>query len=501
METFSADHTKSHNHEQVLCDYEHTSWKPFLRQIVITTAMWTCYFTYGLFVGTPTVLVAYVRREANSTDAVSKEMASWLSSAFGYSATPWVVILPIVMHFYGSKKPFIFITLSSILSIIVFVTSQSMEQVIISETLLGPLIASNVTLSSLVLTEYTSPKYRGLFLTLKSASFFWGIWVANAVGTFFHWKNMAIIGILCMAYNLVTVYFWCESPYWLARQGRFAECTDVIYWLKGNNVQSQEELKHLIRKYKDRLRVSSERQNQVKRYILSTHKTLFCKEIYKPLLISLLVMELYYICGKFICSVYAIDIFKRISGEDAAYRNMLILDGVTVLSMYIGCYLTKISKRRILLFASTSCGIFFLFIMIIYLYLIKLDIILENSYVSLALLSAYSLSVCCGPIIMATSIAAELIPLKVRGTSLCINAFCSKITVSTFLKLSPYMFESWGMHGTFLFYAIGTLIVLVLLYVYLPETKDKTLQEIVDSMNPLKSGDNVEMKELVDMKN
>ncbi|XP_063826982.1 uncharacterized protein LOC135076445 isoform X2 [Ostrinia nubilalis] len=58
----------------------------------------------GLSFGSPTVAVAQLRARANSTDAVSREMGSWIASASGFVAIPTVVISVIVVHHFGRKK-------------------------------------------------------------------------------------------------------------------------------------------------------------------------------------------------------------------------------------------------------------------------------------------------------------------------------------------------------------------------------------------------------------
>lgn len=46
------------------------------------------------------------------------------------------------------------------------------------------------------------------------------------------------------------------------------------------------------------------------------------------------------------------------------------------------------------------------------------------------------------------------------------------------IKLSPYFFKAIGLHGSFLFYGISLYIFIGLLYIYFPNTKDKTILEV-----------------------
>lgn len=62
--------------------------------------------------------------------------------------------------------------------------------------------------------------------------------------------------------------------------------------------------------------------------------------------------------------------------------------------------------------------------------------------------------------------------------------------MATILKISPYIFKMFGLHGAFLFYGMSASLFAILLYKYLPESKDKTLQEIEHYFKePLKQND------------
>lgn len=468
------------------------SWKPFYRQLLVCTSIWTAYFIYGLIVGAPTVFIPQIRDEANSTEIITDEMASWLSSVFNFSGFPWVIVLSICTKYLGRKLPFIIAAIDTLLAFTVFFFSTSVMQILISEVMQGLFSASLILLSVMVLTEYTSPRYRGVFLTLKLATMYWGVWVSNAIGTFFHWRKVGLLGIICSGYILLTLFVWPESPYWLASKGRYKECARAHRWLKGCDEESEKELDNLIKTQKEYLRNNSTPLTTCER-IKDTISFIKSKEFYKPTVLALLTACLAIASGKLIYTVYALDIIKKITKEKrTAYLGMLILDGVTVLSMYFGCAISNYFKRKSFLLVTSSIGILFLFALSLYLYLIKFSIINENKYASIILLTAFSLAISSGPLIMSTSIYGELIPLRSRNLSVCIIAIAGKLLLGTFLKIAPSLFKVFELQGAFLFFGILSLVITVLLYKYLPETKDKTLQEIADAIKGTKARSSAE---------
>ena len=415
------------------------------------------------------------------------------AATFSYSGLPWVIILPTLVALVGRKIAHSVVCVFSFIGFVIFYNSKDVYTILISEVFQGAVTASYLTISLAIITEYSSSKYRGLFLTIKSATFFWGVLSANIIGTFFHWRNIALFGLVCSLYSLVTLFFWPESPLWLATKGRFDECAKAHRWLKGSNTISEKELEKLIADHQnDRRKIS------VRNKVMQSIKVFGKKEFYKPVLFSILLMALYLFSGKLVCTVYALEILKKITNnESTSYAGMLILDAVTVTTMYVGCALSRAFKRRSLLLTSTSIAIAFLLTLSLYLYLVKLSVIPENKYVSIPLLICYSIAISCGPMILSTSICGELISLECRSLSMVAIALSFKIMYGTFLKVIPYGFKGFGMHGTFLLFALSSSVCLVLIYFFLPETKDKSLQEISDNIKGLKPVE--EAKELLPM--
>ncbi|KAL0803302.1 hypothetical protein ABMA28_017212 [Loxostege sticticalis] len=472
MSTKNHEYTKIENPEAGLHERNNKSRKYFLRQLFISSGLWTPFFSVGLCMGTPTVYVPQARREANSTDAVSAEMASWLSSAFGYAAIPAVFLLAYLTVRIGRKRTFNIVSLNMVLVATSYYLSTTPTHILITEILQGIPHACSVSTSIIALVEYTSPENRGLMLTIKSATVFWGIWVANAIGAYTNWRYICAVSYINAFYS-ITSFFWPESPVWLASTGRFDECRKSYRWLRGWCEASEKELDELIKMQKDKLKIEQPKSFK------SIFRFLSVKEFYKPIVLASLMIVIYHLSGKQVFTMYVIDIIKKITNsESTAYNGMLILDGVSISSMYTGCILARFLRRRVMLFVFAPLAVLFLFIMSLYLYLVSLTVLIENKYISMFLLVGFSIAIGLGPMILATSLYGELIPTNYKGQSVLIISLIFTIIQSTVLKTSPYGFIVLGMHGMILFYGISVSVCLVVLYKYLPETKDKTLLEI-----------------------
>ncbi|XP_068624456.1 facilitated trehalose transporter Tret1-like, partial [Battus philenor] len=393
------------------------SWIFLSRQILISTGVWANFFTLGLCLGSPTVIVPQLRREANSTEILSEDIVSWLSSSYNYSGTVLVVVLTILPRYMGRKKCFLLISIAAMVGFILMYLSKTMVHLLISAIINGVLMGSHNTISIIIITEYSSSQYRGLFLTIKSASFLWGVWVANIIGTFIHWKYIALVGCVLTAYILLTTLIWPESPLWLASKGRFDECAVSHHWLKGHNRLSEKELDDIVNFYKEHKPSSDDKIKIEIGKMFKGYIDMFCeKSFYKPFLLSALINLLYNSLGKMTCTVYAFDILRTImNSESAAYTGMLILDGVTIIGAYIGSGVSKFVRRRSLMLVTTSTGILFLYLLSLYIYLVNENgkgnttILLRQLLVCSALWSCYFLmGLCLGaPTVIIPQLRAE----------------------------------------------------------------------------------------------
>ncbi|XP_034828837.2 galactose-proton symporter-like [Maniola hyperantus] len=474
-----------------------SAWIYLIRQIFICSGVASYFFLQGLFFGAPTVYIPQIRKEANSTDIIGMEMVSWLYSISSYGSLIWSIMIPLIAEGFGRKVPFIIAWVNTMVCVLLFYCSTSVTELLVSALLLGILPSVLIAMSIMILTEYTSPRYRGVLITFKGATFYWGIWVSNAIGTFFHWKNIGILIFICCIYN-ISILFWPESPFWLASKGNFVECAKWHRWLKGEDKDSEEELMQLLTLQKELKRKQEGQKNKLKVRIVKQYNIMKAKRFYKPFIFAILTICLYHFSGKMACAGYVLDIIKTITvSESTAYEGMLVLDGVTVFGMYIGVCLNKFLKRRTLFLGSSTIGVTFLFILSLYLYLVHLNVVAEKKYLTLFLLTGFSVSISCGPMIMSMCFCSELTPLKGRILFLCLFTLFSNILMGSTLKSFPYILKYFDSYGTFLFFALMSSMFICILYKVLPETKDRTIQDIEKSF----IDDNVLKKYDVPLKN
>jgi MFS family permease len=95
--------------------------------------------------------------------------------------------------------------------------------------------------------------------------------------------------------------------------------------------------------------------------------------------------------------------------------------------------------------------------------------------ISILLFIAFFAS-CIGPVFW--TLVSEIFPNRIRGKAVAFATFTNWIFNFLVVLLFPHFLASVGGVVTFLFLALMSLLQLLFTYIYLPETKGKSLEEI-----------------------
>ncbi|XP_073960857.1 facilitated trehalose transporter Tret1-like [Choristoneura fumiferana] len=450
-------------------------WKiPAVRQTFVICGPMALIFSAGVFMGTATVMLPQLKKD-DSDIYVSEPMSAWLYSVNGFGSVPAALTIPYLSQRKGYKFSFKIICLPLIIAYILQFFATNAVHLLIAALCQGVTMGGNVTLGIIAITEYAEPRLRSLFLVLKGATFFWGIWVANTIGTFAYWRNIPLLGIWPALIAFFSCIVWPDGPYWLASVGRIEECKKSFEWLRGTGNYT-DELSSII----NNQTIKPDKNNIMKKNLLSTIKNaIVLRQFYMPLAVNFVLYCLFQFSGKMVMTVYALIIIEDITkSESTAYAGMLIIDGVTILGMYIGSYISMKVRRRNMLLITSAITILFLYALCLYLSLVAYEVVTQNDIISLTLLVLYSFAVSWGPMNLANTFTSEIAPMRFKTFIVSVSSCAFWGLQTANLRLAPILLANVGMHGSFGIYGTFTLISLIYLYKYLPETNNKTLQEL-----------------------
>ncbi|KAM3959902.1 facilitated trehalose transporter Tret1-like [Aphomia sociella] len=453
---------------------------PVIHQVWTVSGVLLNMVGQGMVLSFPSCLLPALQSE-NSTIKADLYITSWLSSSVGLAGIPGFLMSSYFMEIWGRKMAHALIIIPGTIGWSLIYSGSNIPMLMIGRILGGMTAGGTVVLGAVVIGEYSDPKHRGMFLNLKTAAVCMGAMIVHSLGHFLHWRTIALFALMPNIIALGIIFSWPESPSWLASKKQFEKSEKSFYWLRGRTPDSVKEIKELFRAQKERLSESSNKLTLGDK-IREFFKKFLRKDFLKPLFIVSLSGLLLESSGRHIFPAYALKIINEITGDSSqSFYYTLAIDLIITASSTFSSILVKILKRRTLLFVSGFIAVTVLMCVCLYLFLVSREIISNNcTWIPIFMFVVYFIfaNLGCTPIPLA--IFGEIFPLAHRSTGSCCAGFILSISLNLGLQITPYLMVSVKVYGTFTILGATTGILLIMLYFVLPETKDRTLQEIDD---------------------
>lgn len=414
-------------------------------------------------------------------------------------------ISPILMTKLGRQKAHLISTIPALLGWIVFVLGNSVPLFILARLLHGLALGLRTPLAAILVAEYTDPKYRGAFLGTFAISLGLGIFLSHLWGAQLTWKMTAVVCSMFPLVAMAIISLSPESPSWLVSKEKYEEARKAFRWVRGDGEEQKAELDAMINAHREE-KIEEKRSESVKTTSSSRFKTMIAtlkdilkifkkKEFYKPAIIAISMLVVFEFGGAHMFAAYGNIILQAVlnkSDPKEVAWQFTIIDLLRTVCAFLAIFLLKYFKRRTILFSSGFLTVLSLTCISIFIYLRKAEVLTSGwivDTVPMALMVFYTLVFCLGLVPLNWVICGEVFPLSYRslGSTLSTSFLTPSFVVS--MKTAPHLYSSVGVEGAFLVYSVTLIVFLSVIYVLLPETKDRTLQEIEDSFKGKKNVD------------
>jgi SP family xylose:H+ symportor-like MFS transporter len=262
---------------------------------------------------------------------------------------------------------------------------------------------------------------------------------------------------------LVLLFFVPESPRWLTKQDRGEEALAIL-----SRVDGAEYAKSELLEIKDAI----------------AHESGSLKQLLQPgmkivLVIGVVLAVLQQVTGINVFLYFGTEIFKKMGSETSAALLQTVVVGAVNMTFTIIAIWTvdKLGRRPLMMIGSAGMGISLLAMgLAAYFQRTELWMLLFI----LGYIACFALSV--GPVTWV--ILSEIFPTRIRGRAMGIATVCLWIANYIISQTFPMMDENqWLLarfHHAFPFWVYGAFSVVLLVFVcmFVPETKGKTLEEI-----------------------
>ncbi|XP_023941481.2 facilitated trehalose transporter Tret1-like [Bicyclus anynana] len=390
--------------------------------------------------------------------------------------------MPYIMQVYGRKLVHIGLNFFAALGFSLFVLANNVPCLYAARLMQG-IPMCEVFISAMMVAEYSHPKRRGYFITIKKCLVAIGSLMCHSLALCWTWKQIATFAIIPNAIAIMFTFIWPESPSYLALIGKYDECEKSHKWLYGDGLKSKRDLEQLVSSQME------SRQAMDKNNFNTAVRKLFKKDFVKPFIIVSLLTLITDASGRYYMLAYVVQILTEVTKDKSVALYCTIgSDALTFVALMISCFVIRCCKRRTLLFISgTICASLMCLTSLITFLKSHFDI--GGSVYSwltplVILLNVFIVNVGVVPVCFA--IMCEVLPLEHKGTGTCTTGIVFTLLYALVMKLTPVLMERTGVEGTFGVYALLVVVGLLILYFILNETKDKTLQEIENEMKGVK---------------
>ncbi|CAB3258758.1 unnamed protein product [Arctia plantaginis] len=458
---------------------------PFTRQCFVTAGVSLNMAGSGLVVGFTTALLEQLKRP-DSIMPIDDSSGSWIAAIPGISLVFGNFLAPPVMSRYGRKVANLVTIVPLIASWVFIFVASNVTVLLLSRFLQGLCMGMCTSLGSLLIGEYTSPRNRGAFLMTISVSIAFAVLSVHLSGSYLSWQNTALICGVVAIVDLLIVIYSPESPSWLAERGRYEACKETFRWLRGNT--EEDELKKLIEASKilaEAKEISSKPKSVVRRAMsnIEYFKTAIRKkEFIKPIIIMIHV----YIVGQWsginMLVAFPIDLFHKMIGDNCNIPLLVLtLDVHRIVANTIALYVIQKVKRRTILKVTVCINMIALVSCAGYSYAKVVNFIPPGEYaLGISLIHLHMFSVATGALPLCFIIAGEVFPLEYRGLAGGISMLFYSANLFLAIKTVPGLLSSVNLYGTYLLNCVLITYGLLVVWTLLPETKDRTLQDIED---------------------
>lgn len=258
----------------------------------------------------------------------------------------------------------------------------------------------------------------------------------------------------------VVMIFVPESVRWLVKNGQISKAEKILSKIGSSGYASNE--------------IASIKSTIANDEVAQVHfRDLIEPKLLRIILLGIFVAILQQWCGMNVVFYYAADIFQAAGYSiQQMMLNIVVIGGVMVVSVVVTMMIIeKVGRKKLMLWG--TAGLALMYGVLGYLFLNRITgmpIVLFT----LANVAIYSITL--APVVWV--ILSEIFPNRIRGAAMSAAAMALWVGNFSLTFSFPAIKESLGWAQNFWLYGAICALGFVVLYFFLPETKDKTLEQI-----------------------
>lgn len=438
----------------------------------------------GFLFGFDTAVISGTIDSLREQFELSSVLEGWVVSSALLGCIIGAISVGVISDKFGRKKVLIASAALFFISAVGSTIPQTVTFLIFARLIGGLGVGMASMLSPLYISEFSPPDLRGRLVALYQFAIVIGILVAyfsnsmivafssahtEAVSAGFvnwvfvdeYWRGMFFTESLPALLFMVFMIFVPESPRWLAKQGK---TKDAVYYL--SKTVGKDEAEREIGEL-----------DKLLAYEKGSITELFKPSLRIPLLIGILLPFFSQFTGINVIIYYGTSIFKDAGlGVTSAFGAQVLVGLINAVFTTIAIWkVDKFGRKPLLQAGAMGLSLILLLLGMIYSrdggnsFIIPVLFCLHVGFFAMSF----------GPVTWI--IISEIFPTKIRGRAVAIGTFIIWVSCAIVAQTFPWLRDNFSTNATFYIYACAILPSVFVVWFMVPETKQKTLEQIEES--------------------
>jgi len=437
-------------------------YKAFAIYAVILTSLGG--LLYGFDIGAISGTILFIKKQLLLTD----NQASFIISAVFGGCTVATLITGPAADTFGRKRMLQVGAILFILGVSLLITSKSFTVLLVSRIIEGIGVGIITIVAPLYISESIPSSIRGRGVTTFQLLVTAGILIGAIVVIFFasteNWRLVFTIILIIGIIFLLGIFLLKESPRWLFKKGQKALVLESL-----GRTYSEFELEKTI---KEMEKLTENKKDSI------IKESFFQREYFYPFLLALIAASLTQLTGINAFLQYSSIILKQagLTSNIISMMGTSVITLVNLLSTILAFFLIdRLGRKPIFIIGSSGIVVAHIFSALVLLFMAPS---VFRGYLCVIGLMLFIFFFAMGPGVILWLIISEMLPTPIRskGMSICLFSvfLITYILSSSFQAISKIA----GFSGNFIFCAFFSVIMLIISIFFIPETKNKTLEEI-----------------------
>ena len=368
---------------------------------------------------------------------------------------------------YGRKNTMVFISLLLVITAIGVALASNAEMLCLWRFIQGASVGAASVVSPMYIAEIAPAHARGKLVSINQLTIILGILMATISAYYFgdannadSWRWMFGSALIPAIVFFVSVFFIPETPRWLIKANRDMEAHKVLTKI-GEQAFIEKEMRDI--------------RNSLTQHIAKSgsYRDLLGVAVLPALLVGFGIAILQQFCGINNVTQYVQVIFEKahINLSDGLFKGMFV-GLVFFVFTFLAILLVDKIGRKILMLVGTALMAFFLFMLAWSFQSESVDGRLVFFFV-MGYIGTFAFTL--GPVVWV--LLSEIYPNYIREKALSLSSCMLWTATFVVVLVSPYLLD-FSPAFNFLLFAVLNVIGFVFIWVYLPETKGRTLEDM-----------------------